>query len=639
MDYTSPNKKRRISYDTPSVAPEKRRRVVSTTRGRKSTKAAMILEIPLEIVHEILSYLEPYDILRLARTSKNVRRLLTSRTSGFMWRRARLNADNVPPLPADLSEPAYANLLFYTNCSFCEGRGARPIWECRVRCCKKCFQNKFIPEMSLSTSYYSLLHKHRLMSVIPKANTEFRRGAHLYIEALDQYNAELSSIEDDVEAIEQWISHKIEQYNTTKNHSRDCAAWEIGRKDRQTMERWNARQDRIKWIDERATGEGWGVEVQSFRSLRGFPVGKWVSNHASINRKAKSALTDVEWAKIKPMILQSLHSQRETLTREAMRRRLHLLQEAFDQHYSQTLLLHNIVFPSLGDLVTTDGPIKRLIEETPLDRTPPWFNPISDNTSFFSEIFPYSPVFSEFIRKWRFEKEMELFRILCKAVPTTSDGSALCLATTVFKCNASGCGEALYYPEVFWHSCATAYDFTPDVAASASDLTWPLEGISDSSLVGTIHVAGDTFDGCKMLKTKWWNAGGNRISFHHRASDIARRLLDNDTHLDASKTTIQQIRTWNPIICCKTCSWRRLYWTDLLRHEDVEIHDCVIQWPTSDQQTDGFGLSNSWVYASRCGFCDILLHPNALYAHLLSQHRCSKLDGYWYMDFHNRLPV
>ncbi|KAJ3864298.1 hypothetical protein EV359DRAFT_64124 [Lentinula novae-zelandiae] len=45
--------------------------------------------------------------------------------------------------------------------------------------------------------------------------------------------------------------------------------------------------------------------------------------------------------------------------------------------------------------------------------------------------------------KWRYEKEMDLFRMLCEAVPGTSSGNDLCLATTIF-------------------SCTTTYDFRTD---------------------------------------------------------------------------------------------------------------------------------------------------------------------------------
>ncbi|KAJ3825670.1 hypothetical protein EV361DRAFT_806764 [Lentinula raphanica] len=77
----------------------------------------MLQEIPLELVFEILSYLEPYDLLKLAWVNKSFGSLLMSRSSTFLWRRARMNADNMPHPSFDMSEPAHARLIFVNHCS------------------------------------------------------------------------------------------------------------------------------------------------------------------------------------------------------------------------------------------------------------------------------------------------------------------------------------------------------------------------------------------------------------------------------------------------------------------------------------------------------------------------------------------
>jgi len=65
---------------------------------------------------QIFSYLEPLDILRLSRTSLDLRNLLTSRSSEHVWRAARLNVHGLPPPPTDLNEMQYANLAFDNHC-------------------------------------------------------------------------------------------------------------------------------------------------------------------------------------------------------------------------------------------------------------------------------------------------------------------------------------------------------------------------------------------------------------------------------------------------------------------------------------------------------------------------------------------
>ena len=57
-----------------------------------------------------------WDLLNLARATKSFRALLMSRQSVRFWREARLQVEDLPDLPSYLSEPAYANLLFFPHC-------------------------------------------------------------------------------------------------------------------------------------------------------------------------------------------------------------------------------------------------------------------------------------------------------------------------------------------------------------------------------------------------------------------------------------------------------------------------------------------------------------------------------------------
>ncbi|KAL0563387.1 hypothetical protein V5O48_018681 [Marasmius crinis-equi] len=81
-------------------------------------------KLPIEIVFEIFTYLEPKDILHLSRTTKPLRNILLSKDSRPIWRVAFHNFNHptrqqvpVPPLPFDLNEPQYAKLLFDRSCA------------------------------------------------------------------------------------------------------------------------------------------------------------------------------------------------------------------------------------------------------------------------------------------------------------------------------------------------------------------------------------------------------------------------------------------------------------------------------------------------------------------------------------------
>lgn len=65
---------------------------------------------------QISIHLEPYDLLNLARSTRVLNGWLMSRESRPIWRMARTYYPGLPECPSDLSEPAYARLLFETDC-------------------------------------------------------------------------------------------------------------------------------------------------------------------------------------------------------------------------------------------------------------------------------------------------------------------------------------------------------------------------------------------------------------------------------------------------------------------------------------------------------------------------------------------
>ncbi|KAF9006218.1 hypothetical protein BDZ89DRAFT_914655, partial [Hymenopellis radicata] len=73
-------------------------------------------DMPLDVWFEILSYLDPLDLLRISRTTKNLRQLVMSKSSAFIWEWARLATEGLPPRPDDLNDPQYINLLFDRHC-------------------------------------------------------------------------------------------------------------------------------------------------------------------------------------------------------------------------------------------------------------------------------------------------------------------------------------------------------------------------------------------------------------------------------------------------------------------------------------------------------------------------------------------
>ncbi|KAF9060710.1 hypothetical protein BDP27DRAFT_1236376 [Rhodocollybia butyracea] len=85
-------------------------------RGRLGLLERLAKDVPLDVILEIFCYLEPGDLLRLARTTKDLRSILMSKSSESIWRTARENVQGLPPRPNDLNEPQYAHLCYESYC-------------------------------------------------------------------------------------------------------------------------------------------------------------------------------------------------------------------------------------------------------------------------------------------------------------------------------------------------------------------------------------------------------------------------------------------------------------------------------------------------------------------------------------------
>ncbi|GLB43710.1 hypothetical protein LshimejAT787_1402220 [Lyophyllum shimeji] len=82
---------------------------VSSHRKRGS---GQILDLPLEIVYEILSLLYPVDLWHLSYVNKNLHALLSSPTSKWLWNLVFERNSPIPPCPPDMMPLKWAQLLF-----------------------------------------------------------------------------------------------------------------------------------------------------------------------------------------------------------------------------------------------------------------------------------------------------------------------------------------------------------------------------------------------------------------------------------------------------------------------------------------------------------------------------------------------
>ncbi|KAF8896760.1 hypothetical protein CPB84DRAFT_1781778 [Gymnopilus junonius] len=127
-----------------SNAPKPVIKAETSKRVRKTRILSLKLffNLPLDIVFEICSQLEPVDLLSLSRVSKSFRSFLLDRSSVSIWRRVLDGFRGMPKCPVDLTEPQYISLLYDDFCMGCGStRGnIRPDYVLRLRLCQGCYK-------------------------------------------------------------------------------------------------------------------------------------------------------------------------------------------------------------------------------------------------------------------------------------------------------------------------------------------------------------------------------------------------------------------------------------------------------------------------------------------------------------------
>ncbi|PPR05798.1 hypothetical protein CVT26_010148 [Gymnopilus dilepis] len=76
----------------------------------------LFVNLPLDVVIEICTNVEPADLLSLSRVSKSFRTFFMSRSMQSLWRTVLEGVPYLPKCPEDLTEPQYASLVFDEFC-------------------------------------------------------------------------------------------------------------------------------------------------------------------------------------------------------------------------------------------------------------------------------------------------------------------------------------------------------------------------------------------------------------------------------------------------------------------------------------------------------------------------------------------
>ncbi|KAG6884908.1 hypothetical protein C0995_009763, partial [Termitomyces sp. Mi166 len=229
-----PKRRKAVASPAPTVE-EKADRKIRGTRG----KLKLVTEMPLDILYETFSHLQPADLLHLSQASKSLRGILLNRKAQSVWKTSFANIQENPPpkmLP-DMTYPNYALLLFGTECQAAPGLYVH--WAARLRLCLSCIDERTIPRTDQVGLWYLC------PSWIIKLPKGGRRSLCLK-EDYERIVQEKDRLKDDKTLLNDFTEAQTRLCRERSEHARQCSLWVQGLKMKRKKDLQTLRSERQK---------------------------------------------------------------------------------------------------------------------------------------------------------------------------------------------------------------------------------------------------------------------------------------------------------------------------------------------------------------------------------------------------------
>ncbi|EPQ60024.1 hypothetical protein GLOTRDRAFT_118465 [Gloeophyllum trabeum ATCC 11539] len=243
--------KRSRTVAAESDSPTKRAR-----KGKNDGRLAMLLEMPMDILFEILSHAHPLDLLQVTRTSRELRRTLLSPSSTSIWK-ASLAADpDLPECPPDLSYPRWVHLVYDPYCHNCSRtRVKNPDWRLRVRFCSPCFRQEVCEHVPWSFWV-------PIPSLLP--HRDAKNFKHLFVTShITEMTAKWKSFKSDEDSQFKFFLERLEIVKQINEHASRCEVWARKKALDRIAYQDQLRLDRRAAIIQKLKAEGYAKDLDS----------------------------------------------------------------------------------------------------------------------------------------------------------------------------------------------------------------------------------------------------------------------------------------------------------------------------------------------------------------------------------------
>ncbi|KIJ18019.1 hypothetical protein PAXINDRAFT_9105 [Paxillus involutus ATCC 200175] len=263
------------------------------------------------------------DLLNLARTSKAFRRLLMHKSSAFAWKTARLQIEGLPECPPDLSEPQYANLVFWPHCHNCGKPAPAIYWRIRRRYCPACRKSCLCQRRKSPVVARDGVLAHEILEY------PSQRKYTVFLDQ-DQLDAFLDEFNDVPEAErDEFLKIKRQQLDILlKVHASRCGKWHQEVTTERRRELRNLHSHLIS-IFARLRDLGYEDEIEFYGDME-------IRILEDAFFKKSKPLTDKEWNRVLPRMQERMNDMRLHLIEDTVyNRRRKILVELYEDYISQ----------------------------------------------------------------------------------------------------------------------------------------------------------------------------------------------------------------------------------------------------------------------------------------------------------------
>ncbi|KAF7303133.1 F-box domain-containing protein [Mycena kentingensis (nom. inval.)] len=428
---------------------------------KKQGRLAAVLSISIDVVFEILGHLDPLDLLRLSRLSKDFRSMLMSKSSITVWRAALENA-GLPMPPPTMNEIQWTRLAVENACQTCGAVTRKADWKLLKRLCSKCNKAQLL---GISYSRYNGLKDDGPEFVLwrPDQNKPWIK---VFDKADHQKQQELfQSLSPPEQAT--FREERAALLRTLAEHGRLGEEWAGGRSNARASELANLKEERYTSIVAKLTALGWGSEIDSL-----LPSDD-LRNHKAV--KAPNLLTERTWHSIQPELvahMQLMKSKRIGRDFLALVEQRKVIAADVWNTYKKSQFPWTDIMPGAPDFWAIK-PVYLLLQQ-PAD--------VTIDSASFEALLPDMP---DLISTWRTNLARKL--VLCHKDLAPGQADDLQLAKCVFKCTHCRAGgglsmlfgmsrgavaQPLFWPRVLSHRCNSHQDeFLPWLMSSSGKAT------------------------------------------------------------------------------------------------------------------------------------------------------------------------